>query len=148
MKIVINTCFGGFGISRKATKRLAELQGRACYFFENASNGRYRAIADGEDVFIWIAFDVPNPNEVLYNRAWHSLSDAEKETVNALYDVHKIEANDRADSLLIKVVEELGAEANGKYTELKIVEIPDGVDWEIDDYDGRETIHEKHRSWS
>ena len=27
-------------------------------------------------------------------------------------------------------------------------EIPDDVEWEIDDYDGIETIHEVHRSWS
>jgi len=31
---------------------------------------------------------------------------------------------------------------------LKIIEIPEDVDWEVDEYDGLETIHEKHRSWS
>ena len=30
---------------------------------------------------------------------------------------------------------------------LKIVEIPDDVNWYIEDYDGIETIHEVHRSW-
>ena len=30
----------------------------------------------------------------------------------------------------------------------KIVEIPDGVQWEITEYDGKECIKEKHRSWS
>lgn len=32
-------------------------------------------------------------------------------------------------------------------TKLEIVEIPDDIDWYIDDYDGIETIHECHRSW-
>ena len=32
--------------------------------------------------------------------------------------------------------------------ELAIVEIPDGIEWEIDDYDGIETIAETHRTWS
>ncbi|CAK0757599.1 hypothetical protein CCP1ISM_7520003 [Azospirillaceae bacterium] len=30
---------------------------------------------------------------------------------------------------------------------MEVIEIPDGVDWTIDDYDGVESIHEKHRSW-
>lgn len=38
-------------------------------------------------------------------------------------------------------------EASGRLAELEVVEIPDGTDWEIDDYDGVETIHEKHQSW-
>lgn len=41
----------------------------------------------------------------------------------------------------------MGKKASGKCAELKVIEIPDGVDWEIDDYDGIETVHEKHRSW-
>ena len=53
----------------------------------------------------------------------------------------------REDSALIQVIEEFGREASGRHAELEIVEIPDGVDYEIDDYDGMESIHEKHRSW-
>lgn len=54
----------------------------------------------------------------------------------------------RNDSILIQVVEELGDLANNKYCELKIVEIPDDVEWQIEEYDGREWIAEKHRTWS
>jgi hypothetical protein len=49
---------------------------------------------------------------------------------------------------LVQVVEELGKEANGNYAKLEIIEIPDDVDWEIDEYDGMEHIAEKHRTWS
>lgn len=44
-------------------------------------------------------------------------------------------------------METLGDAASGKQSKLKIVEIPDDVEWEIAEYDGRESIEEKHRSW-
>ena len=53
----------------------------------------------------------------------------------------------RTDERLVKCVEELGAEANGDCAELKVVEIPDDIDWYIHEYDGLESIHEYHRSW-
>ena len=30
---------------------------------------------------------------------------------------------------------------------LKIIEIPDDVDWIIEEYDGNEWVAEKHRTW-
>ena len=51
------------------------------------------------------------------------------------------------DPRIVEVVERLGAGASGSCAHLVVVEIPDGIAWEIDDYDGWETIHEKHRSW-
>jgi len=54
----------------------------------------------------------------------------------------------RTDPDLIAVVEALGADANGRYADLKIVEVPDNIDWYIDEYDGLEEVHENHRSWS
>ncbi len=53
----------------------------------------------------------------------------------------------RNDPLLIEIVERLGKAANGEFAELKIVEIPDGVDWEIEEYDGNEWVSEVHRTW-
>ncbi|MGZ8405861.1 MAG: hypothetical protein ACXW38_09290 [Nitrospira sp.] len=38
----------------------------------------------------------------------------------------------RDDERLVRVVEELGEEANGHCAELKIVEIPDDVAWEME----------------
>lgn len=48
---------------------------------------------------------------------------------------------------LVKVVEELGEDSWGKFAELKIVEVPDDVEWEIEEYDGVERVVEKHRVW-
>ena len=54
---------------------------------------------------------------------------------------------DRADPDLVAVVEELGEKAWGNFSELKVVEIPDDVNWHIAEYDGLEHIAEDHRTW-
>lgn len=53
----------------------------------------------------------------------------------------------RDDPYLIQIIKELGDKANGSYAELKIVEIPEDVDWIVEEYDGREWIAERHRTW-
>ena len=53
----------------------------------------------------------------------------------------------RNDPKLVECVERLGDRANGNYANLKIVEIPDDVDFYIHYYDGMEEVHEKHRVW-
>lgn len=53
----------------------------------------------------------------------------------------------REDPRLVACVEKLGAKANGQHAQLSVVEIPDDVEWFIDDYDGNEIIHEQHRTW-
>ena len=52
---------------------------------------------------------------------------------------------DRTRADLIEFVEI--ATACGISTGLRVVEIPDGIEWEIDEHDGAEIVHEKHRSW-
>ncbi len=54
---------------------------------------------------------------------------------------------DRADPRLVSVVEALGWEANGRFADLEVIEIPDGTQYKIEDYDGMESIHEQHRCW-
>ena len=54
---------------------------------------------------------------------------------------------DRSDPHLVQTVLELGAAANAKYANLKVVTIPDDVEWQIDEYDGNEWIAEVHRTW-
>ena len=53
----------------------------------------------------------------------------------------------RDDPVLVAIVRELGADANGNYADLKIVEVPYGVEWQIEEYDGVEWVAEKHRTW-
>jgi hypothetical protein len=53
----------------------------------------------------------------------------------------------RDDEHLIAVVELMGAEASNKYSDLKIVDVPDDVNWYVEEYDGKEWVAERHRTW-
>jgi hypothetical protein len=147
MKVVINACFGGFSLSPRAVKRLAELNGRECYFYKEGVGKPYKLVSENKcDSLFWAAFDIPNINDVLPVVSFRD----PHTTYNALYSEHRLDSSncDRRDPKLVQVVEELGAAASGSCAKLKVVEVPDGVEWEIDEYDGREAIHEVHRSWS
>jgi hypothetical protein len=54
----------------------------------------------------------------------------------------------RDNPTLVKIVEKLGeAAGDGPGTNLKVVEVPDGVDWYIQENDGMERVAERHRFW-
>ena len=53
----------------------------------------------------------------------------------------------RDDPRLVAVVKEMGEAASNRYSNLRVVEVPDGVEWEISEYDGFEHVAEKHRTW-
>lgn len=109
MKIVINACYGGFGLSLAAVQRYAELKGATLSFKESKLPGFYH----------------------------YRLNDK-------YFDDDEMS---RDDPDLVRVVEELGAAANGSCADLKIVIVPDGIDWQIEEYDGTEWVSEKHRAW-
>jgi len=92
MKVVINTQYGGFGLSKEGLHE-------------------YKKRADINDDSFWY-YDIP-----------------------------------RDCPHLVAMVEEYGDEIDGDYADLKIVEIPDDVNWYIEEYDGREWVAERHRTW-
>lgn len=53
----------------------------------------------------------------------------------------------RDDQHLVQVVEKLGASANGHAAALKVVEIPQASQWQIEKTDGVEHVSEAHRTW-
>lgn len=139
MKVAINRCYGGFGLSPKAVKRLSELQGRECYFFKCDyvdSKYTYTPVdeADISDYIYWSVYDVRDPNGL-------DSEDSAKHSIDTRLE-------DRSDPLLIQVIEELGDAASGFCAELKIVEIPDGTKYEIEEYDGKEWVSEIHNTWA
>ncbi len=159
MKVVINACFGGFSLSPLAVKRLAELRGKPCFFFTqrdpagNLSLREYFPIsveaAEGE--FMFSAFTVPDPAAAgLRQDDWHEMTMDERKASNERYQAVSLTSrpDERHDPLLVQVVEELGDKASGKCAKLRVVEIPDGTDYEISEYDGNEHIAERHRTWS
>lgn len=55
----------------------------------------------------------------------------------------------RTHPALIDAIETIGLEeSSGTYSELRIINIPDDMDWYIEDYDGLESVHEHHKSFS
>ena len=53
----------------------------------------------------------------------------------------------RDDPHLVAAVEALGDKASGAVAALEIVEIPNDVEWEIEEYEGSEWVSEVHRTW-
>ena len=120
MKVVINVCYGGFSLSHEAIMRYWEIKDEPIYFSDRSA---------------WITHyftkDVDPNDEKLVNETYWSDREIPRD-----------------DPILIQVVEELKEVADGSCARLKVVEIPDGVDWIIDEYDGYESVDEEHRSWS
>lgn len=53
----------------------------------------------------------------------------------------------RHDPKLVACVEQLGEKANGEHAKLSITEIPNDIEYVIEEYDGMEHVAEKHRTW-
>lgn len=137
MKIVINTCYGGFSLSHEAVMAYGKALGLKlnAYVSDYAKSNKtsiYKAYDGKGDVFrIHYSTAKLNKDGTLPNEGYFS--------------THGIK---RDDPKLVKIVEKMGDKANGTFAKLKIVEIPDGVEWQISEYDGIETIEETHRSWN
>lgn len=129
MKIILNKCFGGFSLSKKAYELYASKIGKKVYAYEdtNFRNSIYKKANDDELFITYFTKDFGDIAEI-------SDDDYEKYT---LY----IKGDYRLDKILIEVVEELGEEASGMCGNLKVVEIPDNCFYKIDEYDGVETIY-------
>lgn len=137
-KIVINACHGGFGLSRDGVVRYHELQGKQVWP-EKDKYGHYH---------YWLL--PPGESRVKdASDSWREMSLEERYDHNRRWSEQVFYDRElaRDDPLLVQVVEELGNKANGEYAKLKVVEIPDEVNWEIGEYDGYEHVAEKHRTW-
>lgn len=121
MKIVINDCIGGFGLSDEAIELYLTKSGQTP-FYKQEYNGfnMYSSEPFVKDGKVYI-------------------------TDGKIFQEHNLARN---DPILIEVIEQLGKKADGEHAELKIVDIPDDVKWEITQHGGNETIREKSRSWS
>ena len=48
---------------------------------------------------------------------------------------------------LVECIENLGKDASGYYSNLKVIEIPDTIDWVLKQCNGVEWIAERHKEW-
>jgi len=86
--------------------------------------------------------------KIAINRCY-GVFELSKEAMNELNTNDPYWENNKRDSpRLVAVIEKLGKKASGEMGELKIVEIPDDVEWTIKEYDGKEWVAEVHRTWS
>lgn len=54
----------------------------------------------------------------------------------------------RSHPKLIQAIESIGEDkASGSLAKIRIIDIPNGIEWDLDEYDGIESVHEQHRSW-
>lgn len=53
----------------------------------------------------------------------------------------------RHDPILVEVVKELGIKADSAFSILKIAEIPENAEYEIDEYDGFEEVVPPRMTW-
>lgn len=137
MKVVINADYGGFGISDEAFEMYLERTNQPYFKYDGELFGF------GTD---YLKVPKEEYERVLEEDKNLPVREGRYDRSNALYySKYDIE---RTDPVLISLIEELGEDANGVYSSLKIVEVPDDVDWIIQDYDGIEWVAEKHRTWS
>ena len=114
MKIVINKCYGGFGLSIKAIKRYLELCGKECFVYKEEYPTK---------VFTKIPLeDCKHMSEIILTKDY---GDAFTGNWKLFEKDYFYDGNlERTDLNLVKVVEELGKEANNWASELRVVEIP------------------------
>lgn len=148
MRVVINNTFGGFGLSHRAVMRYAELKGIKLYpWVDDISKKVYGNDAPiGEASLVhYTAIPEDEYTRIQDKERGKPLSAGRFAKSNSLYFSERNIPRDDPD--LIKVVRELGKEANGHCAKLKIINIPKDIEYTIEEYDGLEHIAEKHRTW-
>ena len=145
MKIIINKCWGGFSISLAAAKHMA-----------NAGSERARKIVaeHEEELKAFRAYrdkgiQPENKYRVFRTSVWDiAINYGKRPDFHGYGYCNGIEGGfERDDPLLVAAVEQLGSKANGTHASLEVVEIPDGIKWNIHNYDGIEHVEEEHRTW-
>lgn len=131
-RVVFNSCYGGFSLSREACQRYWDLKGQQVW------------IEDHEPKMLGL-FDVwlVSPSERLEQKTseqFTSMSIDERRVYNKAISEQQWNDRDvdRHDPILVQVVEELGDKANGNYAELSIAEV--NGPYRIDEYDGYESV--------
>jgi hypothetical protein len=139
MKLVINGCFGGFGLSDEAVMRYAEIKGITLYPEQNELS----------PILGNTYWKVPKEKRTPPLEDWHTHPLEARQASNQAYEREVLTPRNipRNDPALVTVVEEMGDKASGRCAALEIVEVPDDVNWQIEEYDGNEHVAEAHRTW-
>ena len=135
-KIVVNRCFGGFELSLEAKQYYLGLVGKRAYFY-------VLTFDDGHNKYFQVTVKNSSATVYTFTKDFGENFTEWPANESGYFDMDLA----RDDPNLVKTVEALGEKASARGSEIEIVEIPDGVNWVIEEYDGYETVAEKHRSW-
>ncbi len=142
MKVVINKCYGGFGLSPVALVAL----------YQEGMTDLAHPVQE------YFGKDYLKDSTIIGYRAaldrWNEYLRTGKEgtfltvfTEDGEFVIEQGREIDRNDPRLVEIVERLGINASGRHAKLVVIDIPEGTDWEVSEYDGYEKVVEKHRSW-
>lgn len=137
IKIVTNRCHGGFGLSDQAIHDYANRKKITLWPESDPTWG----------FTTWWTVPPekrPPPQDDFYKWSMEERAESNKLHEQAQLTPREIE---RDDPCLVKTVLALGEQSNGLSAKLDVTEIPMGVEWQIEEYDGLEWIAEKHRTW-
>lgn len=137
MKVILNKCFGGFSVSQEAYELYAKKKGIELFAYKlEIVSGKpiYKKTDTGNSIFT-----------ITFTKDFGDYIELSDDDFDKYY--LGLDESHREDPVLIEVVEELGERANSPFSKLVVVDIPDGMEYEIDDYDGVETLHQKVETW-
>jgi hypothetical protein len=140
MKIAVNRCFGGFSLSNAGTRDYLRRKGKDAYFYKQT---KY-SFKDGKDEYTRITDD---SGDLFSYTTTRDLGETFSGNIPEDCFFYLSGYKCRTDPDLLATVESLGEKACSNVSKIEIIEIPDGIDYEIDEYDGVESVHEKQRSW-
>ena len=140
MKIVLNKCYGGFGLSHVAKMELFKKRGIEVFPYIYKWDGgevsyeRYSLDKLDNSLMTSITYFQKDPKIDSFIEEANEKSEYAPIYLDFDYE-------DRGNEDLVEVVEKLGELAGGRFSELRVVDIPNGASYEISDYDGIETAH-------
>lgn len=136
MKIVINTKPGGYRIPPKLMEAYCKLKGVPCHFFISGPGAPSTV-----DEYI-----PATPEEI--GDYWYITATVPVLDFSAWCEDNIIRHIPRTDPHLVAAVEQFPDLAESWVCKLKVVDIPDDVEYTIEhDSTGTEWIAEKHRTW-
>jgi hypothetical protein len=138
MLVMVNACHGGFSLSPEAMTAYAARKGITLWIEDHNFYSTY-----------WTRAPEDRPG-VLDGDEFYKADIETSQESNRLYSEYTISESEihRDDPDMIAVVQELGSDkSSGRCAQIALVEIPDDVEWEIEEYDGREWVAETHRVW-